>query len=159
LDAVTVVIEIKNFLSKQECYNCINFFDINESKSTYYNKRKKLDILHLSKKDTNIIKLITKYSSIYPGYYISNFEILKWPVGEYHDWHDDTIYYDKTTITYLNKDYIGGRTMVDKYSVEPEIGKIILFDSNIKHKVSLLTKGDRYVILVWYNSIIKKNRK
>ena len=49
--------------------------------------------------------------------------------------------------------------MVDKYSVEPEIGKIILFDSNIKHKVSLLTKGNRYVILVWYNSIMKKNRK
>ena len=49
--------------------------------------------------------------------------------------------------------------MVDNYSVEPEIGKIILFDANVKHKVSVLTKGDRYVMLAWYNSIMKKSKK
>jgi hypothetical protein len=152
------MIEIRNFLSKQECDDCIKFFNVNESISTYFNKRKKLEILSLLNENVNIKKLVYKYSTIYPNHYISNFEILKWPVGESHDWHDDTIYYDKTTVTYLNKDYIGGRTVVDKYSVEPEIGKIILFDSNVKHKVSLLTKGDRYVILVWYN-LTKKNKK
>jgi predicted 2-oxoglutarate/Fe(II)-dependent dioxygenase YbiX len=53
----------------------------------------------------------------------------------------------------LNKDYKGGRTTVDNYTVEPETGKIILFDSGIRHKVSPLIEGERYVILVWYNLI------
>ena len=96
------------------------------------------------------LKNLNQYFKIYN---ISNFEILKWPVGEYHDWHTDTIYYDKTTITYLNKGYKGGRTTVDNYTVEPETGKIILFDSGIRHKVSPLIEGERYVILVWYNLI------
>ena len=53
-------------------------------------------------------------------------EIIKWPAGEYHDWHDDKIYYHKTTITYLNEDYEGGRTTVEDYTVEPKTGKIVV---------------------------------
>jgi hypothetical protein len=147
------MIEIKNFLTEKTCKDCIDFFNKNYSKTKIFRKRKKLDLLNLTKINVKIKKLIDKYSKIYPGYNISNFEILKWPVGEYHDWHTDTIYYDKTTITYLNKDYKGGRTTVDNYTVEPETGKIILFDSGIRHKVSPLIEGERYVILVWYNLI------
>ena len=147
------MIEIKNFLTEKTCKDCIDFFNKNYSKTKIFRKRKKLDLLNLTKINVKIKKLIDKYSKIYPGYNISNFEILKWPVGEYHDWHTDTIYYDKTTITYLNKDYKGGRTTVDNYTVEPETGKIILFDSGIRHKVSPLTEGERYVMLVWYNLI------
>ena len=147
------MIEIKNFLTEKTCKDCIDFFNKNYSKTKIFRKRKKLDLLNLTKVNVKIKKLIDKYSKIYPGYNISNFEILKWPVGEYHDWHTDTIYYDKTTITYLNKDYKGGRTTVDNYTVEPETGKIILFDSGIRHKVSPLIEGERYVILVWYNLI------
>ena len=147
------MIEIKNFLTEKTCKDCIDFFNKNYSKTKIFRKRKKLDLLNLTKINVKIKKLIDKYSKIYPGYNISNFEILKWPIGEYHDWHTDTIYYDKTTITYLNKDYKGGRTTVDNYTVEPETGKIILFDSGIRHKVSPLIEGERYVILVWYNLI------
>tara|TARA_Y100000401_G_C8177641_1_gene152386 strand:- start:41 stop:499 length:459 start_codon:yes stop_codon:yes gene_type:complete len=147
------MIEIKNFLTEKTCKDCIDFFNKNYSKTKIFRKRKKLDLLNLTKINVKIKKLIDKYSKIYPGYNISNFEILKWPIGEYHDWHTDTIYYDKTTITYLNKDYKGGRTTVDNYTVEPETGKIILFDSGIRHKVSPLTEGERYVMLVWYNLI------
>ena len=147
------MIEIKNFLTEKTCKDCIDFFNKNYSKTKIFRKRKKLDLLNLTKINVKIKKLIDKYSKIYPGYNISNFEILKWPVGEYHDWHTDTINYDKTTITYLNKDYKGGRTTVDNYTVEPETGKIILFDSGIRHKVSPLIEGERYVILVWYNLI------
>ena len=147
------MIEIKNFLTEKTCKDCIDFFNKNYSKTKIFPKRKKLDLLNLTKINVKIKKLIDKYSKIYPGYNISNFEILKWPVGEYHDWHTDTIYYDKTTITYLNKGYKGGRTTVDNYTVEPETGKIILFDSGIRHKVSPLIEGERYVILVWYNLI------
>ena len=148
------MIEIKNFLSKETCDYCINFFNINQSKTENFKQRKKIHILSVLNLDKKITELVDKYSQIYPNHYIKNFEILKWPVGDSHDWHDDTIYYDKTTITYLNEGYEGGRTTVDNYDVEPKIGKIILFDAHIKHKVSSLIKGDRYVMLVWYNKII-----
>ena len=147
------MIEIKNFLTEKTCKDCIDFFNKNYSKTKIFHKRKKLNLLNLTKINVKMKNLLDKYSKIYPGYNISNFEILKWPIGEYHDWHTDTIYYDKTTITYLNKDYKGGRTTVDNYTVEPETGKIILFDSGIRHKVSPLTEGERYVMLVWYNLI------
>ena len=39
------------------------------------------------------------------------------------------------------------------YTVEPKIGKIILFDAEVMHKVSPLIEGERYVMIVWY----KKN--
>ena len=149
------MIEIEKFLNKKTCDYCINFFNTNESKTLTYNKRKKLNILEMSNVDLKINQLVYKYAKLYPGYRILNFEILKWPVGEFHDWHNDTIYYDKTTITYLNEDYEGGKTTVDQYTVEPKIGKIILFNSEVMHKVSPLIKGERYVMLVWY----KKNGK
>lgn len=152
------MIQINHFLTEEDCNYFINFFNINESKSSFYKKRKKLNVLNVLNLDLKIKKLVHTYSQIYPNYYIKNFEILKWPVGEYHDWHTDDIYYDKTTITYLNKNYIGGRTTIDNYTVEPEIGKIILFNSNVRHKVSPLKNGDRYVMLVWYN-LITKNKK
>jgi hypothetical protein len=145
------MIEIENFLSKETCNHCINFFNTNESKSLIFHKRKKLPILEMLNVDLKIDQLVDKYKKIYPGFKISNFEILKWPVGELHDWHNDTIYYNKTTITYLNEDYEGGRTTVDQYTVKPKIGKIILFNSELMHMVSPLVKGERYVILVWYN--------
>jgi len=145
------MIEIENFLNKETCNHCINFFNKNESKSLIFHKRKKLPILEMLNVDLKIDQLVDKYKKIYPGFKISNFEILKWPVGELHDWHNDTIYYNKTTITYLNEDYEGGRTTVEDYTVEPKTGKIILFDAETKHRVSMLTKGPRYVILAWYN--------
>jgi len=147
------MIEIENFLSKETCNHCINFFNINESKGLNYNKRKTLPILSLLNVDLKINELVNKYKKLYPGYTILNFEIIKWPVGEKHDWHNDTIYYDKTTITYLNEDYEGGKTTVATYTVEPKIGKIILFDAEVMHKVSPLIEGERYVMIVWY----KKN--
>jgi hypothetical protein len=103
--------------------------------------------------DLKIDQLINKYGKLYPGHKVANFEILKWPVGELHDWHNDTIYYDKTTITYLNEGYKGGKTTIGQYTVEPKTGKIILFNSELMHMVSPLMSGERYVMLVWY----KKN--
>jgi|TARA_R100000426_G_C4758230_1_gene86067 hypothetical protein len=146
------MISIKNFLSKEVCNYCINFFNINESKASFYQKRKKIHILEMLNLDPKIDWLVDKYKEIYPGYYIKNFEILKWPIGEYHDWHDDSAYYNKTTITFLNENYEGGRTTIDNYTAEPETGKIILFNSDVKHKVSPLINGDRYVMLVWYKN-------
>ena len=147
------MIEVESFLDKETCDYCISFFNVNEQKALTFNKRKKLEILNMLNVDLKIDQLVNKYDKIYPNHKVANFEILKWPVGEFHDWHNDVIYYDKTTITYLNEGYEGGKTTIDQYTVEPKTGKLMLFDSKLMHKVSPLIKGDRYVMLVWY----KKN--
>ena len=144
------MIEIESFLDKEICHHCIKFFNTNESKALTFNKRKKLEILSMLNIDSKIDQLVNKYGKLYPSYKVANFEILKWPVGEFHDWHNDTIYYDKTTITYLNEGYKGGKTTIGQYTVEPKTGKIILFNSELMHKVSSLISGERYVMLVWY---------
>tara|TARA_R100001509_G_scaffold143399_1_gene99134 strand:- start:2258 stop:2707 length:450 start_codon:yes stop_codon:yes gene_type:complete len=149
------MVEIDNHLSKDICNYLISYFNQNKDKSEIYNGRKLIKITNLNN-DVVVEKIVSQYSKYYPNHYLKNMELIFWPVGEYHNWHDDTIYYDKTTITYLNDDYVGGRTQVENYEVKPQTGKIILFDANKKHKVSKLLKGERYVILAWYNLCQRK---
>tara|TARA_R100001086_G_C11796691_1_gene247777 strand:+ start:246 stop:695 length:450 start_codon:yes stop_codon:yes gene_type:complete len=149
------MVEIDNHLSKDICNYLISYYNQNKDKSETFNRRKFIDILDV-KNDVVVQNLIVQYSKYYPNHYLKNVQIIFWPVGESHDWHDDTEYYDKTTITYLNEGYVGGRTQVENYEVQPKTGKIILFDSYKKHKVSKLLNGERYVILAWYGSYQKK---
>tara|TARA_R100001086_G_C11685296_1_gene216963 strand:+ start:61 stop:510 length:450 start_codon:yes stop_codon:yes gene_type:complete len=144
------IIEIDKFLTKEICNYCINFFENNSNHWQHFNKRQKIQLQNLLNKNLEINRLYIKYMKLYPNHKLKNIEIIKWPAGEYHDWHDDKIYYNKTTITYLNEDYEGGRTTVENYTVEPKIGKIIFFDADKKHRVSMVTRGPRYVMLAWY---------
>ena len=145
------IVEIDKFLPKKTCDYCIKFFKANKKHWQSFNKREIIQVQDLLNSNLAINRLYLKYMKLYPNHKLTSLEILRWPRGEYHDWHDDTIHYDKTTITYLNEDYEGGKTTVEDYTVEPKIGKIILFDADKKHKVSMVTKGPRYVILAWYN--------
>jgi len=149
------IIEIDKFLPKKTCDYCIKFFEDNKEHWQSFNKREKIHVQNLLNSNLTINRLYLKYIKLYPNHKLTNLEILRWPSGEYHGWHDDTIYYDKTTITYLNENYEGGKTTVEDYTVEPKTGKIILFDADKKHRVSMVTKGPRYVILAWYNKSIK----
>ena len=145
------IIEIDKFLPKKTCDYCIKFFEDNKKHWQSFNKRDKIHVQNLLNFNVTINRLYLKYTKLYPNHKLINLEILRWPSGEHHVWHDDTLFYDKTTITYLNENYEGGKTTVEDYTVEPRTGKIILFDADKKHKVSMVTKGPRYVILAWYN--------
>ena len=145
------IIEIDKFLPKKTCNYCIKFFEDNKKHWQSFNKRDKIHVQNILNFNLTINRLYLKYTKLYPNHKLINLEILRWPSGEHHVWHDDTLFYDKTTITYLNENYEGGKTTVEDYTVEPKTGKIILFDADKKHKVSMVTKGPRYVILAWYN--------
>ena len=145
------IIEIDKFLPKKTCDYCIKFFEDNKKHWQSFNKRDKIHVQNILNFNLTINRLYLKYTKLYPNHKLINLEILRWPSGEQHVWHDDTLFYDKTTITYLNENYEGGKTTVEDYTVEPKTGKIILFDADKKHKVSMVTKGPRYVILAWYN--------
>ena len=100
--------------------------------------------------------IIKKYQQVRPVDYLANLEIVYWPKGIFMDWHDDLIYYNHTTITNLNDDYEGGRTLVEDYEVKPSVGKLVLFGSEKMHKVTRLEKNVRYVIGAWYKNIDRR---
>ena len=141
--------EIENFLNKDTCKYLIDFFNKNLDKTIKFNLRHLIRLYDI-KDDQNITNLINVYKSIRPKQKLENIELIMWPEGESHEWHDDATYYKYTTITYLNEDYEGGITHVEDYKVTPKIGKIILFNSNKQHMVSQLERGIRFVILAWY---------
>ena len=143
--------EVEYFLHPCLCDELINFYKKNKSNTKLFKKR---SILDLSKFHENPIinNIVKKYIKLKPRKILKNIELAFWPVGEFHDWRDDTIYYDVTTITYLNDNYKGGVTTVEDYEIKPEKGKICIFDSDKKHKVSSLEEGERFVILAWYKN-------
>ena len=141
--------EVEFFLQPSLCDELISFCKKKLNDAVKFNKRL---ILDLSKYNENpmIHNIINKYIKLKPRKKLKNIELAYWPIGESHDWHDDTIYYDVTTITYLNDNYKGGITAVEDYNIKPEKGKICIFDSSKKHKVSTLEEGERFVLLAWY---------
>tara|TARA_R100000388_G_scaffold94712_1_gene82918 strand:+ start:407 stop:859 length:453 start_codon:yes stop_codon:yes gene_type:complete len=148
--------EIENFLNKNICKYLIDYYESYQGNLKQYGDRKIIQLLQI-KVDDNIVKdVIEVYRKIRPNQNLNNIELICWPGKGYHDWHDDTIYYDHTTITYLNDDYVGGKTLVGDYEVQPSVGKLIIFNSKIKHKVTNLEKNNRYVIVAWYTNADRK---
>lgn len=144
------MIEIENFISKDDCQSLITFF----KKSKDFTKFKNRYFINLFLHDENklINTVINKYKKLLPLDNLDHLQLIFWPIGEYHDWHDDTEFYDTTTITYLNEDYKGGITHVEDYKIKPNVGKICIFESYKKHKVTKLEDGERFVILAWYKN-------
>ena len=144
------MIELEYFLHPDLCSYLIKFYEKNQEEKHFFNGRYIIDL----KKTTDPFiedTIKSKYQKLYPTYNLSTLQLVKWNIGAEHGWHDDTRYYHKSTITYLNEGYEGGRTQIENYVVEPKIGKIIFFDSDKKHKVSTLMNNTRYVIAAWFN--------
>ena len=143
---------INNFLSKEECKNLIKKFKSLDGNFILYEKRYLINLDNWPKEQL-FIDVIKKFER--KDIKINCVQIVFWPVGESHGWHDDTIYYDITTITYLNEDYEGGRTIVEDVEIKPETGKYVEFNSNKKHMVTKLISGERFVLLCWYKNEFK----
>jgi hypothetical protein len=143
---------INNFLSKEICANLIEKFKSLNGNYVSYEKRYLIDFNNWPK-EILFVDIIKKFER--KDMEINCIQIVFWPIGESHGWHDDTIYYDMTTITYLNENYEGGRTIVEDVEIKPETGKYIEFNSNKKHMVTELISGERFVLLCWYKNEIK----
>lgn len=143
---------IKNFLTNKECINLINKFKSLNGNYTIYGKRYLINFDQFSDEPL-FVDIVKKFKR--EDIKIKCMQIVFWPVGESHNWHDDTIYYDITTITYLNDSYEGGRTIVENIEIEPEVGKYIEFNSSKMHMVTELISGERFVLLCWYKNNIE----
>ncbi len=55
----------------------------------------------------------------------------------------------------LNEDYEGGeicfRSSEHESCTRPKMGEVVAFSSFLSHKVKPVTKGDRYVVVAWFN--------
>jgi hypothetical protein len=133
-----------NFLSKEECNKYINIFNneknkVEQYRDTFILKIKDTILLNKLKSEFNIDKLLTP----------KNLEIVKWPKDSFMKLHYD----DKALlafIIYLNDDYIGGETVVDKIKVIPKTGKVIIFSNGkLEHCVNKIEEGTRYTLIGW----------
>jgi hypothetical protein len=137
------------FLDSNVCTLLIKLFNQYNTFHETFNKRILLKLTQVN--NTAFLDLINIYKNKYIDKgYLANIEIVYWPKGESHQWHDDTPFYDYTTICYLNDNYAGGRTTVCLNEIEPSVGKLIGFPSFYPHKVSKLTFGERYVLVAWF---------
>ena len=134
-----------NFLSKEECANYVSFFKKEKDKIKQHRDTFTLNIidvvlLNKLKFEFNIDKLMTP----------DNLQIVMWPKDSFMDLHydhGDTLAF----IIYLNEDYLGGETIVDKKKIEPKTGRVIIFSNGrLEHSVNKIEEGTRYTLIGWY---------
>ena len=82
-------------------------------------------------------------------------QIVHWPNGSFMGCHyDGHIAKDNhfTAICYLNDNYKGGRTLLENKVIDPEIGKLIVFNSQkVEHGVEKVI-GDRFTYISWWKN-------
>jgi PKHD-type hydroxylase len=186
--AFSYIIEPK-FLSKEECDTILNFslenlilepskviyndvIEINgvrKSNQVYYPYYKKFPFL-LEK----MSKLLNKYINVKGfdlDYEHSEFQFTEYIIGGHFDWHKD-VYGEKITnydrycslVIQLNDEYEEGDLQIKNsedeiLTVKKGSGNLILFLSDIEHRVLPVKSGVRYTIVNWIKLIEKKEYK
>tara|TARA_R110001599_G_scaffold53149_1_gene148558 strand:+ start:230 stop:715 length:486 start_codon:yes stop_codon:yes gene_type:complete len=152
---------IKNFLSDEESNNYIDFhknvFNNNKPSCSLHRKTKVLDCTEFHHEPLIKLmysKLLNLCNKIDKKLTINYFQIVEWPMNESQGEHVDFSYHPYTSIVYLNDDFEGGETVVDKKIYKPVKNSLISFEGNkLKHEVTKITKGIRYTIPCWYKYI------
>jgi predicted 2-oxoglutarate/Fe(II)-dependent dioxygenase YbiX len=99
---------------------------------------------------------------------LSVVEFIKYEAGGHYATHIDGQYLDNdvikigpdhkdlSCILYLNDDYEGGELTFNFFNktIRPKSGQVITFPSNWRylHKVSTITSGERYAIVIWFKT-------
>ena len=122
-------------------------------------------IKNLSNKIINLSNELNLFKGIIYNE-IPKYSFNRYEAGDFLDWHSDghEIFYG-ATLTYiiqLNDNYQDGyvKYIIDgsEYTINKKKGSIFIFDSNVEHSVSKITKGKRYSLNVWPSSqIIEKS--
>ncbi len=152
----------ENFLDKNLCKELVKFTIANKS-----NMVKFRDVLEIDFSDIEPglhKKLCVQYLSFLAQRNIIVFpecvRLVLWSKGS-----KQLLHFDKardtttlTSITYLNDDFVGGKTFFEnEVVVKPETGKTVFFNGcKYKHGVSQVTSGFRYVLAIWYSNDINE---
>jgi len=104
-------------------------------------------------------------------YEYSEFQFTEYKDGDYFAWHKD-VYGDKITeqdrycsvVIQLNDEYVDGDLEIEItdgeiIKVEKNIGSIIIFLSNMLHRVTNVKNGNRYTLVNWVGLKRQNNYK
>jgi hypothetical protein len=144
----------KKFLSKEECYKLIQFYNQNIHESFRYRDTFPIN----TEKFHNITEKIEKICyDLSPGCQLDTHQIVKWPKGSKMEPHFDPKDDVFACLVYLNDDYMGGETCFERKkffsmeNIKPEIGKLVIFsNSKILHWVNEVKNGTRYTLALWF---------
>ena len=138
--------EYKNFFSLEECRALINKFKKNVQHHETYRNTTTLKLKGASPKLMDTLK---KEFNIILNYG----QIVHWPNGSFmHRHYDGEEFKDNnfSAICYLNDNFKGGRTLLQNKMIDPEIGKVIIFNSQkMEHGVEEVI-GDRFTYISWW---------
>ena len=153
-----MIYSYENFLTPSECQYFINqhsklFNPANDRRSAYHRKTEVIDyslcLVQDSKKLNGRLNFTVK--NIDTEAFVNYFQIVEWPTEEFQPTHKDFEYHYYTSIIYLNSDFEGGETFVEKKEIKPKQGLMVLFAGDkMIHGVNKITKGTRYTIPCWY---------
>ena len=155
---------VKNFLCRKDCDHLINFHrewfprDLDYRIKKYHRNTEALLFENLMVGDSILrqvyCKLISLIKKSHPKLYINHTEIVRWPTGEGQDPHLDDPESTYTSLIYLNDNYEGGETHVNKKVIKPKKGKLTFFAGNkMEHGVYDVRQGERYTIPSWWNTL------
>ncbi len=138
---------MENFLSKKECENLINTFNILQHMKSEYGVN---NTCILKVTPINILKKINKEFKFHNFLKTDNCVIARWPPGSLMNKHIDPG--DKISfLLYLNDNFEGGETIVENFVVKPKQGKILIFSNGIMyHEVKKIKKNNRFMLSAWY---------
>jgi Rps23 Pro-64 3,4-dihydroxylase Tpa1-like proline 4-hydroxylase len=187
---------VKNFLTKEECDEILNFslenLKLEPSHVVGYKSKSEVD-----KVDDNVRKsnqVFYKYFQHFPvllekttkllndtinvkgfdlNYEHNEFQFTEYNIGDFFNWHTDS---DKDNINInefnrycsiviqLNDDYDAGDLEISITNEEPivvdkGVGNLILFSSDIQHRVTTIQSGQRYTLVNWVGLKKQNNYK
>ena len=176
---------VSQFLTKEECDLIINFTlknlnlkkaevvggDENTRKSNtvfypYYN-----EFPFLLEKMNKLLDENITIKGFDLDYKNSEFQFTEYKNEDYFDWHRD-VYDDKITeqdrycsiVIQLNNEYENGDLEIElidteKIKVEKNTGNLVIFLSNMLHRVTNVKNGHRYTLVNWVGLKEKHNYK
>ena len=150
----------ENFFTPQQCQHFIKGHSIlfnpdKDNRTLYYRKTEVVELHQYfisinTKKLNGLLNFAVK--KIDKEAFVNYFQIVKWPKGELHKPHKDFERYCYSSIIYLNDNYKGGETIIDKTIIKPKEGLMVLFPGKkMVHSVNKIKKGVRYTIPCWYS--------
>ena len=169
----------ENFLSTEECGNILNKCkeELTLSDAKVYNNNSNTlqtkttrkssigwisDLGFLNKRLTNKLRETFNINGMeVTG--LGDFQFTEYKVGEYFDWHSDRsreYYRDRfvSMVIQLNDNYSGGIFEIKDIKnnlipIKQNAGNLFMFDSGLKHRVTLVETGIRYSLVNWVSTV------
>ena len=164
---------IENFLSDKECSDLLDTYlptiTLKNAKIIRGNKNHRKSSISfidtIPNIDTKLKEVLNEHIKI-NGYGITKlnkYQFTEYKVGEHYDWHTDSgvIEYSErfcSIVIQLNDTYEGGELeILNGNKVNKKSGTLVMFHSNILHRVTPVTEGTRYSLVNWISLNKVKN--